>query len=340
MSTLSISTMDKPLIDSSEQSVIIGQLTEKPPLGARYVAGPLFSIPSSENPVLLKTFEGKFKNISGPQPLSFDAHLLSVDSQGVGTETWYSYSQIFDLSASTDQYDTFSVSFDNPPVLTGGQLYLFYIEPFISIYPEDRTLYYWGEVEAQQGLPIGFASDPNYEVISFVDNANSLAFSLDFSDSKLTTREGTLRRDRLIGSKADDLINGVDGHDVINGGTGDDALQGENGNDKLRGGKDNDKLFGGAGKDLLNGGLGDDWLTGGSGADSFILSKGKDKVTDYRQDEGDAIEINSKIFTSFDLTQDGVDAVLTAHMSGDFMATLTIRNTSIDHILIKASPEF
>jgi Ca2+-binding RTX toxin-like protein len=262
------------------------------------------------------------------------ATLASLDPNTGGfTEIWR---QSVYLSASTEQYDTITFPIDNGPILKSGPIYFFY---FYNRIAEDWTLFDWGAVEGVEGLPIAYANSP-YDEVSYGDSSHSVAFSLDFSDSKLTAREGTLRRDRPIGSKADDLINGADGHDVISGGKGDDALQGENGNDKLRGGKDNDKLFGGAGKDLLNGGLGDDWLTGGSGADSFVLSKGKDSVTDYAQDEGDAVEINSKIFTSFDLTQDGVDAVLTAHMSGDFMATLTIRNTSIDDILIKASPEF
>jgi Ca2+-binding RTX toxin-like protein len=297
----------------------------------------VFSIPSSEDQVLLKTFEGKLQNILGPQPLPCMATLASFNPNVSSfTEIWR---QSVYLSASTEQYDTISVPIDNGPILQSGQSYFFYFYNHIADTYADVTEFDWGVVDGVEGLQNAYA-DPLLDMLSSVDDSHAVAFSLDFYDSTLTTREGTSRRNRLVGSNADDLINGADGHDVISGGKGNDALQGENGNDKLRGRKGNDKLFGGAGKDLLNGGLGDDWLTGGSGAVSFILSKGIDSVTDYDHNEGDAIAINSKIFASFDLTQDDIDAILTARISSDLMATPTIRNTSIDDILIKASPEF
>jgi hypothetical protein len=292
MSTLSISTMDKPLIPQGEEFVVIGKpgrsgSGDKEPL---YIAGPVFSIPSSEDQVLLKTFEGKLQNIVGPQPLLCMATLVSLNPNvGPFTEIWR---QSVYLSASTEQYDTITFPIDNGPILQSGQSYFFYFYNHIADTYANVTEFDWGVVDGVEGLQIAYA-DPSLDELSSMDDSHSVAFSLDFSDSKLTAREGTLRRDRLIGSKANNLINGADGHDVISGGKGGDALQGENGKDKLRGGKDNDKLFGGAGKDLLNGGLGDDWLTGGSGADIFILSKGKDSVTDYDQNVGDAIEINA-----------------------------------------------
>ena len=84
------------------------------------------------------------------------------------------------------------------------------------------------------------------------------------------------------------------GNDFFSGQTGDDSVQGGNGADTLRGGYGDDVLSGGAGDDRLEAGSGRDRLTGGTGADFFILSSGKNIITDFNPAEGDQLTIQSR----------------------------------------------
>jgi serralysin len=102
----------------------------------------------------------------------------------------------------------------------------------------------------------------------------------------------------LTGNAGDNRIVGQTGNDTIIGLNGDDTLRGDAGNDQIYAGAGNDTTLGGAGSDLLCGGIGNDllWgaegndtLTGGVGADRFVFRDGigADRVTDFRQAEGD-----------------------------------------------------
>lgn len=86
---------------------------------------------------------------------------------------------------------------------------------------------------------------------------------------------------------------GTDSKDKIIGSRRDDALEGLSGNDVLKGGRGDDELFGSGGKDKLEGGAGDDELTGGSRADQFIFKGnfGNDTITDFST-QGSAERIN------------------------------------------------
>lgn len=77
-----------------------------------------------------------------------------------------------------------------------------------------------------------------------------------------------------------DFLFGDGGNDNLYGGVGMDHLSGGNGEDCLFGGADTDVLAGGGGKDVLLGEDGDDWLRGGYGADTLEGGKGDD-VLDY-----------------------------------------------------------
>ncbi|MEL7184533.1 MAG: spondin domain-containing protein, partial [Pseudomonadota bacterium] len=79
--------------------------------------------------------------------------------------------------------------------------------------------------------------------------------------------EGSHRSDFVVGSAADDIVNGNGGRDVIFGGDG---------WDELSGGRGRDFLFGGAGDDVLDGGHGRDFLFGGTGSDDLIGGRGRD----------------------------------------------------------------
>lgn len=92
----------------------------------------------------------------------------------------------------------------------------------------------------------------------------------------------------LVGTDADEVLDGTNGFDTIVGGGGNDTiagkdnadnLQGEDGNDILDGGAGNDILDGGAGDDLITGGIGDDVMNGAGGEDTLTGGSGNDNIT-------------------------------------------------------------
>lgn len=62
-------------------------------------------------------------------------------------------------------------------------------------------------------------------------------------------------KDNIVGTKQNDVINGLGGSDIINGGGGNDTICGDDGDDSLfGGGGSNDVLYGDLGDDTMNGG--------------------------------------------------------------------------------------
>jgi Ca2+-binding RTX toxin-like protein len=80
---------------------------------------------------------------------------------------------------------------------------------------------------------------------------------------------GTVSGDDLVGSAADNQLDGSDGNDDLTGGGGNDILNGQSDNDDLAGGAGADQLQGGGGNDDLVGGAGGDRLFGGTGIDTI-----------------------------------------------------------------------
>ena len=66
-------------------------------------------------------------------------------------------------------------------------------------------------------------------------------------------------------------------------------LAGSGRHEKILGNRKSNILTGGKGDDILDGRGGDDVLTGGPGADFFVISSGKDQITDFNPSEGDQI---------------------------------------------------
>lgn len=110
--------------------------------------------------------------------------------------------------------------------------------------------------------------------------------------------------DTVLGTVAfgqnDNLFNGAGGNDYLSMGGGNDTALGGWGKDSLFGAIGDDSLNGGLGDDMLRGGLGKDRLTGGFGADFFIFetladsAAGRalcDTITDFKQAEGDRIDL-------------------------------------------------
>jgi Ca2+-binding RTX toxin-like protein len=105
--------------------------------------------------------------------------------------------------------------------------------------------------------------------------------------------QGTEGRDRLKGSRKNDIVAAGTGNDKVMGGLGNDFLSGDEGNDFVDGGvgndyvvgdDGNDRLFGGMGDDTLVGSFGNDRLTGGDGKDIFMINgpdTGMNRITDF-----------------------------------------------------------
>ena len=90
---------------------------------------------------------------------------------------------------------------------------------------------------------------------------------------------GTEGRDRLSGTRADDLVVAGEGDDVVFGWRGDDEIAGGLGNDRIFGNRGDDFLYGDRGDDTLFGGQGDDLLWGGAGDDVLVADRGDDLVS-------------------------------------------------------------
>jgi Ca2+-binding RTX toxin-like protein len=99
---------------------------------------------------------------------------------------------------------------------------------------------------------------------------------------------------------------------------------------ELHGGAGNDFLNGGAGNDLLDGGAGRDQITGGAGADRFRFSTPAgfgiaqaDRITDFRSQEGDRLEISRQ---AFGINPGASATVVTARSEADLSQMLASGN--------------
>ena len=117
------------------------------------------------------------------------------------------------------------------------------------------------------------------------------------------------RVNEVVGApQGKDILKGTNDHDSIIAYKGPDILKGRNGSDFLNGGEGKDVLKGGKSHDVLDGGNGADTLTGGGGQDRFVLSKGRDVVTDFNL-ERDHIAIPDDASVSFRKTDGGMKIV-------------------------------
>ena len=89
---------------------------------------------------------------------------------------------------------------------------------------------------------------------------------------------GTTEADRMEGGAGNDRLNGGAGDDDIFGGDGSDILTGDAGNDRIYGEDGNDGVYGGGGNDYIDGGAGDDTLIGDGGNDIIFGNVGNDRL--------------------------------------------------------------
>lgn len=134
--------------------------------------------------------------------------------------------------------------------------------------------------------------------------------------------EGGAGRDRLNGTRDDDVINGNGGNDRINGGNGDDIIDGGAGRDVIRGGR---------GDDTIDGGTGNDILFGNGGADTFVFgnNSGNDQIRGFRSNDvidlSEVDALNSITDVANALTQTRSGALLDLGDDGSVL----LRGTSI-----------
>ncbi|MGQ3212946.1 MAG: calcium-binding protein [Shinella sp.] len=154
------------------------------------------------------------------------------------------------------------------------------------------------------------------------DGADSLS-----GESGNDTLEGGAGNDKLFGGAGADKLYGGDGIDILKGEDGNDQLFGRLGNDRLEGGAGNDTLNGDSGNDIVNGGVGSDKLSGGAGADTFVFKSaadstvaatGRDMILDFKQSDGDRI----------DLTAIDANAALAGNQAFDFIGTAVFHKTA------------
>jgi Ca2+-binding RTX toxin-like protein len=126
--------------------------------------------------------------------------------------------------------------------------------------------------------------DPQLRQSSVIKDPKNKDFDEAFigKDKKKDELNGSNKDDVLKGKGKSDIVKGSKGNDYLYGDKGGDILKGGKGADVLQGGRGKDELSGGGGKDIIYGGNSDDEISGNGGKDIFVLSRGKDIITDFK----------------------------------------------------------
>jgi spore coat protein A, manganese oxidase len=179
--------------------------------------------------------------------------------------------------------------------------------------------------------------------------------TFDFSDLTAAV-EVRLGNNSEAGSASGDQIGEDRLYSIENvlAGAGNDTITGNNAENFLSGGAGRDVISGGAGSDRILGGVGNDRMTGGAGSDTFMFYRevgatsinfGRDIITDFdvRSMNHDVIEIDNRIFASFDqmltdnaIAQRGRDVVITY----DNDNSITLRSVSLSALQANADSVF
>lgn len=206
---------------------------------------------------------------------------LLVNGQPVGNPVE------FRSAATASDYQTFSFTFDNPPVVESLQF------AFINdarTEGGDRNLYIKDITVNGEHLSAADAvntSSPgtwnlyhNRSIDYDMTDRQALFFGAPTDNDSI---DGGAGNDTITAGAGDDVVLGGAGRDYVTGGSGNDRidggadidkLYGDDGNDAVSGGDGNDYLFGLNGADVLTGGPGNDYLHGGNGSDTFVFGPG------------------------------------------------------------------
>lgn len=109
----------------------------------------------------------------------------------------------------------------------------------------------------------------------------------DLIDADIENFRTGIGNDVIVGSDADNVIDGGLGNDTISGGAGDDLLLGNGGNDLLSGQAGDDILFGGDDNDILDAVDGDT----AASTDRLMGDNGDDELRYYVDGEGDPVGV-------------------------------------------------
>lgn len=122
---------------------------------------------------------------------------------------------------------------------------------------------------ANHSLDIDLAANPQQAV------EIGTAVGASFTDRLLGIEhvEGGKKADEIVGSVANNRLDGNGGDDILDGFFGNDVLLGGDGNDRLAGGAGGDTLIAGIGSDVLAGGSGNDLMIGEAGNDVYEYSR-------------------------------------------------------------------
>lgn len=146
--------------------------------------------------------------------------------------------------------------------------------------------------------------DQNVIRIAITGGDGTDIISAQYSDVTVSIK-GEGGRDHIIGSPANDILEGGDGEDYIVGGRGNDIIRGGNDHDELHGNQGEDIMYGGDGADKMWGNEHDDLMygnggnrdrmRGGSGHDVMMDSAGGawSKKTRMWGESGDDIIVNT-----------------------------------------------
>lgn len=194
----------------------------------------------------------------------------------------------------------------------------------LRMWSDSNRMYFSIDGHSDDVLRISYSYDystPGYDI-------NSRIEQIVFDDSTVwDLTNGLIMTDTddshgLLGTAADDVMDGRGGYD---------SLTGYNGNDTMYGGADNDYLYGGAGNDLLYGGSGADYLSGDAGADKFVFEAASafsniDTIADFTTGDGDSIDLVSllgnydpltELITDFvEMTTSGSNTILKVDQDG------------------------
>lgn len=153
-------------------------------------------------------------------------------------------------------------------------------------------------------LVLGFSGSPEDQIrlLNYFDPSTELALRalvidtgsrapwvLDAAAIDAQVMLGTAADDVIDGNTLDNVIEGLAGNDTLRGSVGADTLDGGAGNDALYGQAGDDVLLGGDGDDLLDGGTGADQLAGDSGDDTYVVDDVGDVVTEAAEAGNDLV---------------------------------------------------
>lgn len=168
----------------------------------------------------------------------------------------------------------------------------------------DDTIYFSSELNSAD-LQVARVPGTNDLLLHFGDPAQGIILTSQWSSSSVAVEHfqfvgeqgldagdiasrylatlATVGADTIVGSWADERINGGDGNDTLSGGAGNDILDGGAGADTLKGGD---------GADVLLAGAGNDRLEGGDQSDTYVyaVGDGDDVIYDYQQSDNTATD--------------------------------------------------